>query len=174
MFYRSLNYRENASFKRRQKYVWETKKYNNNCRSCDSQRIYQRLCSLSKHTEVLLFPHTPDWVNLLSQALFLRLKVVFLRLELSRGTTIAAEIGQAVVDPESIGQVRDRPHTLSLPWHGIEYAIWRFQIERFTTMLYHALPLKRWRWDWASSSMNLNWNLNFFWRPLKIKKFSLF
>ena len=35
---------------------------------------------------------------MLSEVLFLWLKVVFLRLELSRGTTIAAEIGQAVVD----------------------------------------------------------------------------
>ena len=35
---------------------------------------------------------------LLSETLLLLLKAVFLRLELSRGTTIAAEIGQAVLE----------------------------------------------------------------------------
>ena len=34
----------------------------------------------------------------LSQAVFLRLKAVFLRLELLRGTTIAAKFGQVVLD----------------------------------------------------------------------------
>ena len=29
--------------------------------------------------------------------------------------------------PEARGQVRARPHTLSLPWHGIDYTIYRFQ-----------------------------------------------
>ena len=47
----------------------------------------------------LLSPHIADCVILLSEALFLRLKAVFyLRLELSRGTTIAAKFGQVVVD----------------------------------------------------------------------------
>ena len=45
----------------------------------------------------LYYLHTFKTVILLSEALFLRLKDVFLRLELSRGTTIAAETGQAVV-----------------------------------------------------------------------------
>ena len=46
----------------------------------------------------LLSLHIPDCVILLSEALFLRLNAVCLRLEISRGTTIAAEIGQAVID----------------------------------------------------------------------------
>ena len=37
--------------------------------------------------------------------------------------------------PEATGQMRARPHSLSLPWHGIAYKIWRFQSERLTTML---------------------------------------
>ena len=47
----------------------------------------------------ILSPHIPDSVILLSEPLFLRVKIVFfLHLELARGTTIAAEIGQDVVD----------------------------------------------------------------------------
>ena len=53
---------------------------------CDSQKIYEKLSSLSEHSLFLLFPHIPDWVFFV------------LRLELSLGTTIAAVIGQAVVD----------------------------------------------------------------------------
>ena len=65
---------------------------------CYSQRIYdERLSSLSKHNPFLLFPHTPDSVILLSEALFCDSRP-FLRLKLSRGTTISAVISQAVVD----------------------------------------------------------------------------
>ena len=46
----------------------------------------------------ILSPQIPDCFFLLSKALCLRLRVVFLRLELSRGTTGAAEFGQNVVD----------------------------------------------------------------------------
>ena len=41
-------------------------------------------------SQFVLSPHIQGFVILLSEALFLRLKAVFLRLELSRGTTIAA------------------------------------------------------------------------------------
>ena len=44
------------------------------------------------------FPTFQTELFLLREALFLRLKAFFLRLEFSRGTTIAAVIGQAVVD----------------------------------------------------------------------------
>ena len=58
-------------------------------------------CSLSKHSPFFLFPHIPDsrlsyYVELSS--FFATQGRFFLRLELSRGTTIAAEIGQTVVD----------------------------------------------------------------------------
>ena len=46
----------------------------------------------------VLSPHIPDSVILLSEAGFLRLEAIFLRLELLRGTTIAAKFGQVVVD----------------------------------------------------------------------------
>ena len=64
---------------------------------CDSQRIYEKLSSLFKHSPFLLVPHTPEKKNWWAK-LFWRLKPVFLRLEISRGTTIAAKIDQAVVD----------------------------------------------------------------------------
>ena len=60
--------------------------------------VYEKIPSLSEHSPFLLFLHISDWVIFLSDALFLRFKVVLLRLELSPDTTIAAEIGQAVVD----------------------------------------------------------------------------
>ena len=49
---------------------------------------------------IVSFSYFPAFqtVILLSEALFLRLRSFFKRLELSRGTTIAAEIGQAVVE----------------------------------------------------------------------------
>ena len=45
----------------------------------------------------VLSPHIPDCVILLSEALFCNSRP-FLRLEFSRGTTIAAEVDQAEVD----------------------------------------------------------------------------
>ena len=53
---------------------------------------------LSNDSPFLLSQHILDCVILLSESLCLQLKSVFLRLELSRSTTIAAEIGQAIVD----------------------------------------------------------------------------
>ena len=37
--------------------------------------------------------------------------------------------------PEARDQMKARPHTLLLPWQGIDYTIWRFRSERLTTML---------------------------------------
>ena len=65
---------------------------------CDLQRIYEKLSSLSKHIPLLLIPRTQ--MDLLCRAkLFVSdSSSFFLCLELSRGTTIAAYIGQGVVD----------------------------------------------------------------------------
>ena len=49
-------------------------------------------------TQFVLSPQIPDCVILLSEALFRASRPFFFHLQLSRGTTIAAEIGQAVVD----------------------------------------------------------------------------
>ena len=46
----------------------------------------------------MLSPHFPDSVILLSEALFFDSRPFFLRLELLRGTTVAAKFGQVVVD----------------------------------------------------------------------------
>ena len=67
----------------------------------------------------VLSPQFPDCVTLLSDALYLRLKAVFLRPDFLRGTTIAVKIGQAVAR----GQVRTRPLILSLSSHGIASTI---------------------------------------------------
>ena len=70
-------------------------------------RPFKRLRE-DKFLRFCLSPHIPDCVSLLNEALFSRLKAVLLRLELSRGTTIAAETGQSVVES-----------TLPLPWGRI-------------------------------------------------------
>ena len=72
--------------------------------------------------------------------------------------------------PEARGQVRARPHTLSLPWQGIDYTIWRFQCER--------LPYHYARWFFWYFSEAKSWNcmssLFGLWKstPLHIKLFS--
>ena len=63
----------------------------------DSQRIYERLFSLSKHSPFILFSHITE-SNFVERSFLSRLKVIFKCLEFSRGTTIAAKIGLSVAD----------------------------------------------------------------------------
>ena len=93
------------------------------------------LSSLSKHIPFLLFPHTPDWVILISEALFLRLKVVFFAPRAFTWYHYCSHNWSGCGRPEARGQVRARPHTLPLPWQGIDCTIWQSQKERLTTML---------------------------------------
>ena len=69
------------------------------CGSCESKRSYQyALTGLSKNKPLVLSPHIPDCVILLSKALFFATQDrFFLRPELSRCTTIAVVIGQTKV-----------------------------------------------------------------------------
>ena len=66
--------------------------------------------------------------------------------------------------PEAGGQVRACPHTLSLPWHGIDYMIWRFQSERLTTELstsqkFFFLGRRNWFFELSQSTV-----LTLFWQ----------
>ena len=65
------------------------KKINNNCSSCESQRSYFPVYIISPHSRLYYF---------VERSSYLRLKTVFVRLELSCGSTIAAKFGQVVVD----------------------------------------------------------------------------
>ena len=70
------------------------------------------LNSPGEDSSIVLSPHIPDCVNLLRllyylptfqtvsicREFFLRLKAICLRPELSRGTTVATELGQAVLE----------------------------------------------------------------------------
>ena len=62
-----------------------------------AEELSEGLNILVEESQFVLSP-TFQTVILLSEGLFLRVRAVFLRPELSRGTTIAAEIVQAVVD----------------------------------------------------------------------------
>ena len=68
-----------------------------NCSFCDKQRIYEKLSSLSKHSPFTYFPTIQAQI-FVERSSFLRLEAIFLRLEISRGTTIVAVICQTVED----------------------------------------------------------------------------
>ena len=62
----------------------------------------------------VLSHHIPDCVILLSEALFFRTFTWYFYC--SRNQSGCGK-------PEPTGQMRARPHSLSLPWHGIDYKI---------------------------------------------------
>ena len=70
----------------------------------------------------VLSPHIPDSVILLSEAIVSDSRPFFATRTFS-WYHYCSQIWSGCGRPETRGQVRARPRTLSLPWHGIDYTI---------------------------------------------------